>query len=250
MPTKKIDETTPPTAGLVAAVNAVMLEVPAVPKTGENQFHHYRYASDFDLMSAVQPAMARHGLMLVPVTMTSTTIDTGKGKQNFRTDVLGTYRLQHISGEHIDIQMPGSGVDDGDKGVYKALTGALKYVLTQVFCLPRGDDPEKDEQPERHPPPAAKPAKQPSAVADALAEGQPLPDILTAHELRDEIRLAMRRGWTVPQVAQLLAGYSATKADEVFQSKRREVAVRLRKAPPASADLEGETEAEEEARRF
>ena len=32
----------------------------------------------------------------------------------------------------------------GDKGVYKAITGAVKYIFMKNFLIPTGDDPEKD----------------------------------------------------------------------------------------------------------
>jgi hypothetical protein len=41
----------------------------------------------------------------------------------------------------------GDGADKTDKGIYKALTGAYKYMLMQVFGVIAGDDPEAtDEQ--------------------------------------------------------------------------------------------------------
>ena len=36
----------------------------------------------------------------------------------------------------------GSGTDTVDKGLYKAITGGIKYVLNTNFLIPTGDDPE------------------------------------------------------------------------------------------------------------
>lgn len=36
----------------------------------------------------------------------------------------------------------GDGLDKGDKGLYKAYTGAIKYLLMKTFLIPTGDDPE------------------------------------------------------------------------------------------------------------
>ena len=48
----------------------------------------------------------------------------------------------------------GSGQDSGDKGVYKALTGGVKYLLMKNFLVSTGDDPEQEETeasgPRRH----------------------------------------------------------------------------------------------------
>ena len=46
------------------------------------------------------------------------------------------------SGEKIEVPWAGQGADKGDKGMYKAFTGGLKYFLMKMFMLPTGDDPE------------------------------------------------------------------------------------------------------------
>jgi ERF superfamily len=48
------------------------------------------------------------------------------------------------SGETRTISMGGQGIDPGDKGIYKAETGANKYALLKLFQIPTGDDPELD----------------------------------------------------------------------------------------------------------
>ena len=48
------------------------------------------------------------------------------------------------SGEMIDGTYHGAGEDKGDKAIYKAITGALKYILTTSFLIPTGDDPENE----------------------------------------------------------------------------------------------------------
>jgi hypothetical protein len=40
----------------------------------------------------------------------------------------------------------GSGADTGDKGLYKAYTGAIKYFLANNFLVAEGTDPENDEE--------------------------------------------------------------------------------------------------------
>lgn len=138
---------------LTAAIVAVMSKVGSVAKTGHNAFHRYDYASEADLLRALQPVMTEAGLVLLPVVVDSRTIEAGtdrKQQTRYRTDVLVTYRLLHTSGESIDLQAPGSGMDPEDKGAYKAMTGALKYVLRQAFLIPTGDDPDDDKREPEH----------------------------------------------------------------------------------------------------
>jgi hypothetical protein len=42
--------------------------------------------------------------------------------------------------------IPGEGVDKQDKGTAKALTGARKYLMRLLFCVPTGDDNEKEAE--------------------------------------------------------------------------------------------------------
>lgn len=133
---------------LALAVCAVMADVPNVQETGQNTFHKYKYASDEDLLRALQPAMAAHGLALMPVGCTTSTVPAGKtqrGADQYRTDIVITYRLIHKSGGWLNLQSAGSGIDGEDKGAYKALTGAYKYVLRQTFAVPTGEDAERDQ---------------------------------------------------------------------------------------------------------
>lgn len=121
---------------LVEAVVKVMAEVRSVPKTGFNSHYKYSYASDEDICGALQPAMAKHGLALIPTSVVATNTHT-------RADLIVTYTLLHVSGQSMTVQSCGTGVDTQDKAYYKAMTGALKYALRGVFVLPIGEDPEK-----------------------------------------------------------------------------------------------------------
>jgi hypothetical protein len=138
-----------PTGKLAGAVCAVMMAVRFIPETGVNQFHKYKYASDEDLLSALQPAMAEHGLALVPSGIDIRTVEHSpdrKGSPQWRTELVVTYDLLHISGESARVQAPGSGIDGEDKGAYKAMTGALKYALRHLFLVPTGDDAERQRE--------------------------------------------------------------------------------------------------------
>lgn len=140
-------------ATLHSALVAVMQEVEAVSKTGFNKAQGYAFASDADVLRALKPAMTKHGITMLPLRVESSVHDAGvtrNGAQIFRTDVLVKYQMTHTSGECIEIEMAGAGSDTADKGIYKALTGALKYALFQAFLLARLDDSEDGKAPESH----------------------------------------------------------------------------------------------------
>lgn len=133
---------------IATALHEVMSKVTYVQKQGKNDFHGYKYASEADLLEKLRPAMVEAGLMLIPSVDKVTEVD-----QHGNTTVLLSYTLVHKDGDiwpH-PIHAAGCGNDRnktgvGDKGLYKALTGANKYLLFKLFQIETGDDPENDSK--------------------------------------------------------------------------------------------------------
>ena len=131
---------------IAAALHSVMSKVGYVQKLGENKFHNYKYAGEGDLLKVLRPAMIEAGLMLIPSIQSVTATD-----ENGNTNVLISYTLVHKDGDvwPEKIMAAGCGGDKnkggvGDKGLYKALTGANKYLLFKLFQIETGDDPENN----------------------------------------------------------------------------------------------------------
>ena len=150
------------------ALHEVMGKVAYVQKDATNDFHKYRYVSEMKLLDALRPAMVEVGLMLIPSVETST-LDHATGN----TDIIMSYTLMHKSGAvwPEKIRVPGCGNDKnkngiGDKGVYKALTGANKYLLFKLFQIATGDDPEVDTNYQAPEPKA----QQPDPVVDSYLQ--------------------------------------------------------------------------------
>jgi hypothetical protein len=136
---------------LVAKLAEVMDAVQRVPKLGENAFHRYKYATEADLTAAVRPELAKRGLIMVPNVKRSTRTpkeraEGSKASPMWVTDVEIDWTIRDgETGESLSFSMPGCGEDTGDKGLYKAITGSEKYALKNLFLIPTGDDPEKDD---------------------------------------------------------------------------------------------------------
>jgi hypothetical protein len=131
------------TLNLLAAMQRIMAAVGYAQKQGTNEFHGYKYVTEADAIAALRPHMVKEGLVLIPST------DRAWVDEQGNTHVLVSYSLIHAStGESISFYVPGSGNDRaksgaiGDKGVYKALTGASKYALLKTFLMETGEDPE------------------------------------------------------------------------------------------------------------
>jgi hypothetical protein len=129
-----------------------MSKVAYVQKTGKNAFHGYKYAGEADLLAVLRPAMVEAGLMLLPSVKSVSHAD-----EHGNVAVMMEYTLIHKDGEVWPEKIGAAGMGNdrakngsvGDKGVYKAITGANKYVLFKLFQIETGDDPEHDSDHDR-----------------------------------------------------------------------------------------------------
>lgn len=130
---------------------AIMTDVDRIEKDGTNDFHKYKYASEKIIKERLHTALVKHGVVFY-IVKAEQSVDTVaiKDKTERLTSTILTYRFCDVeSGEYIEGQGIGQGQDPGDKGSYKAITGALKYILTTSFLIPTGDDPEADAETDR-----------------------------------------------------------------------------------------------------
>ena len=136
---------------IIVYMNKVMAEVGYVHKKDENKFQKYKYAGESALLAALRPAMVKHGLVLLPSIQKVSPID-----EYGNTHVIIDYTLTHISGAVWPHPLSAAGCGNdrnskggvGDKGLYKAITGANKYMLFKLFQLETGDDAEKADNQE------------------------------------------------------------------------------------------------------
>lgn len=140
-----------PIKNLASAILAVMQDTRnGVEKNLDVGFGQNRYkgVADKDVKQIIGESMAKNGLIMMPTSIIPTMrIDrweesykeTPKQKQSVFTEVSTTYKLIHVeSGESMDIQGYGHGVDTQDKSAGKATTYALKYAMLYTFLVPTG----------------------------------------------------------------------------------------------------------------
>ena len=140
---------------LINAVNNVMSKVGNIEKSlnvgaGKSS---YKGVADKDVKHLVGKAMQENNLAMFPIKIEPTTKierwveNTNYGekqKQSVFTEVLVTYKLIHESGESIELQGYGHGVDSQDKSAGKATTYAMKYALLYSFMIATGDIDDTD----------------------------------------------------------------------------------------------------------
>jgi hypothetical protein len=140
---------------ITKAILAVMRSVKGIDKTltvGSGA-SSYKGVSDKDVKNIIGEAMEKNGLCILPIGIEAKTqVDRWventnygeKTKQNVLTEVKTRYLLLHESGESIEIEGYGHGVDSQDKSAGKATTYALKYALLYMFLVPTGTIDDTD----------------------------------------------------------------------------------------------------------
>ena len=132
---------------LLPALLKARKEIKPAKKGARNEFDKYNYATQEHWHEAVMPALLANDLLLSISTVEVLNLEvrqTKKGDAKYAVQVTCAARLWHVSGQWVEIMGAGHGEDRADKGVYKAMTGAAKYLYAQLFALPTTDDPEKD----------------------------------------------------------------------------------------------------------
>lgn len=166
-------------------------------KKGYNAFHRYHFVRESDVANLLRPLFAEHGIVvsMSMVDRRTEKIEVVKADDKtavrYFTSVTLRYEISSADdpNDKIVADAFGDALDDQDKGIYKAVTGAQKYFMMKFFHLGSDvdDDPEHDGQssgngqpqprPKRSsaaPPPVAR-----AAYVDASKAGDQIEDCLS-----------------------------------------------------------------------
>jgi hypothetical protein len=125
-------------------INEVFQEVESVKKDGLNKAFNYAYVSESQLKRVLQPLLKKHNL-LFKLDIIDQKVDYS-GKIPLTLITVKYSFIDPESGEVLEGTFCSQGSDSADKGIFKAITGAIKYILSSVFLIPTGGDPEEDEE--------------------------------------------------------------------------------------------------------
>jgi hypothetical protein len=130
-------------SNLASKLAKILGAVGWIPKLGWNDFHKYHYTREQDIVEAVRHLLSEAGVFVF------TSIESIERRERGKDAIITTVKVKHTfvdgdSGETFPVFSAGDGEDKGDKGIYKAFTGAMKYFLLKSFLMPTGDDPERD----------------------------------------------------------------------------------------------------------
>ncbi len=128
---------------LLKKLHNIMTAVDPVLKSGYNEKQNYNYAQEADVLKAIREQLIKQKIVILPSTLKSSAVEMGWG---ILTSLSVSYMIYDTeSGEVLSMEFDGQGMDGGDKGIYKAYTGANKYFLLKTFQIPTEDDPENDK---------------------------------------------------------------------------------------------------------
>lgn len=119
-----------------------------VQKDKSNDFDGYSYLSEAGYKKLFSELFPAFGLELTASNGDVEKIQTGHGRMPNGLLVDWMFILTDTeTGFYEESCVTAEGWDKGDKAIYKAHTGALKYYLANTFMVAAGDDAEKDSEP-------------------------------------------------------------------------------------------------------
>lgn len=126
---------------------AIRNDIEPLAKDGRNEKQNYGFLSDKQITQVVGELLQKHNVLVThsDSITTETQYQTANGSTMFLITIKLDYAFNDVdTGEKVEGSVVGQGADTGDKGVYKAITGAFKYLYVKTFNIPVADDPERD----------------------------------------------------------------------------------------------------------
>ena len=175
-------------------------------KGAHNDFDDYEYFSEAQYKELFTELLSECGLELDSNELNVQNIE-GTDKQRFGVSVTIEFILTDIdTGYSIKSTHSGIGFDKGDKALYKAKTGALKYFFATTFLVATKDDPERDDSGKKN----TKPTNKVSNKTVMISENQ---KALIKSLFKDSI----------DELNKLLQSYGKKKIDELSIAEASEV---------------------------
>lgn len=199
---------------LVAKIAEAMDAIGGVEKKGRNERQNYPYLRAADVAKAFRHELFKRGVILIAneKNLQHEMVETNSGgKMRFVTLTI-EYTLQDELEKSEPVQAFGQAMDAGDKALWKAKTGALKYYLRGLGILPdEKDDPEADEEVDKSVgPPQVRPD------LEAKMEGQ---QRIKQHQVKGIQEACKRTGKSLDQQAEYLDSYHLVQWEELTKER-------------------------------
>lgn len=120
----------------------VISEISGVDEKGFNTYQKYNYKRQEDVINAIKPWLIKYRLLITSEVIEEETIIM-EGKGIFCKVTMEFTIIDLDTGDQVIKKYKGHGIDNGDKSIYKAMTGAEKYFYMKNFLIGTpNDDPE------------------------------------------------------------------------------------------------------------
>jgi ERF superfamily protein len=132
---------------LVSKLAAIAGELGGMKREGRNEYHGYDYFTEDQLTAVLRPKLAKRNLATTfsVETVESREIKNQKGNIEQLVTITTSHKIiDGDTGEELECKSAGMGADSADKGLYKAMTGAMKYFLMKTFFISDQMDAEGD----------------------------------------------------------------------------------------------------------
>lgn len=138
-----MSEQTNDSAQLYAKLARIMGKTERIAKQGRNDFHHYDFVTDADVLDFFRPLFAAENVALLPRMVSAEQLEVGTtkaGDKKYKTRAKFEFTLVcGDTGATYTCDWYGESNDNEDKGINKAATAALKYWLLKTFMASTGD---------------------------------------------------------------------------------------------------------------
>ena len=197
--------TTPAVPAIYDAILGIMEDVGVISKDSKNEKHGYNFRGIDAVMNALQPALIKRRVIVIPNVIEHRRDERVTGSGN--TMIYSTIKIRYAfvsaeDGSGLSAVVIGEGMDTGDKASNKAMSVAFKYACFQVLCIPTEEmvDPDADTpEPSRDAGAALEAAKREAASLGIdpvkVSNYYKVPvDQLGLREYNDAIRMKRERG--------------------------------------------------------
>jgi len=171
-------------ASLYKRMAQAMAQLKRLPKRGQNKHFNYMYVTDSDVLDAVRGALGGVGIAFF-----NDLVDMEQDGNRTLITLDATF-ADGETGASVTVTWAGEALDSQDKGINKALTGAVKYGLLKTLLVSTGEDDPDDEQPDdkgdgQKSKPAAKPQQKVKSAQPSPGPADESNDKPTLHWIDD-----------------------------------------------------------------
>lgn len=197
---------------IYSALIGVMTDVGVIGKDKKNNQQGFMYRGIDDVMNALQPALIKNKVVIIPEVLEENREDrtTAKGATMISVRLKMQFNFTAEDGSSVAVVNIGEAMDSGDKATNKAMSVAYKYACFQILCIPTDElnDPDT-ETPE----------------SSVKKEEDPLIDAIKIKALMASME---KKGVTVDQITSRM---NVSKIEELHVSQFMSVCRMLEKTP-------------------